>query len=156
MHDDQVTVDVDTVTRLVSEQFPQSADKPIRVGDTAATVGAIFRIGDTLAARFPLRQQEATQLRADLEREAAALHELAAVTTVPTPQPVALGQPGHGYPMPWSVQTWLPGHDATAEDPATSRRFGEDLRRLLLALRAADTRGRRFLRDRTGRAPAGP
>jgi hypothetical protein len=53
------------------------------------------------------------------EGEAAAAQELASLASVPTPRPVVLGQPGRGYPLPWSVQTWLPGTDATVLDPGS-------------------------------------
>jgi aminoglycoside phosphotransferase (APT) family kinase protein len=76
--------------------------------------------------------------------EAAAARELAKVSPLPTPEPVAIGEPGHGYRLPWSVQTWLPGRDATIEDPAGSITFAEDLAGLLTSLRAADTGGRHF------------
>jgi aminoglycoside phosphotransferase (APT) family kinase protein len=46
--------------------------------------------------------------------------------------------------LPWSVQTWLSGHDATVEDPAGSDAFAHDLVELIAGMRAADTRGRRF------------
>jgi len=42
------------------------------------------------------------------------------------------------------VQTWVPGRDATAEDPAGSSGFAQDLAAFLTRLRSADTRGRRF------------
>ncbi len=80
----------------------------------------------------------------DLRREALSAAELAAVSPVPTPAPVALGRPGAEYPLPWSVQTWLPGSDATTADPAGSEPFAEGLAAFVAALRAADTRGRRF------------
>jgi hypothetical protein len=118
MHEDQLEVDEATVRRLVNEQFPQWKDRPVRRVRTAATVNAIFRIGDDLAARFPLRAQDPMQALAWLRAEAAAARELAAVSPVPTPEPVAIGVPGEGYPLPWTVQTWLPGHDATVDDPA--------------------------------------
>ncbi len=60
-------------------------------------------------------------------------------STVPTTEPVALGKPGEGYPLPWSVQTWLPGHDATVEDPAGSIEFTHDLAALIASLRTVDT-----------------
>ena len=144
MHDDQVVVTVETVRRLVAQQLPRLADLPVRELVTSGTVNAIFRIGEDLAARFPLRAQEPAEIEAWLEAEAAAMTELAAATSCPTPEPVAIGQPGHGYPMPWSVQTWLPGDDATVADPAGSTGFAEDLARLIGDLRAVDTRGRRF------------
>ena len=144
MHEDQLEVRVDTVRRLVKEQFPQWENLAVREMPTAGTVNAIFRIGDELAARFPLRAQDPTQVRAWLRSEAAAADELADISSVPTPEPVAIGEPGHGYPLPWSVQTWLPGSVATVDDPAGSVEFAADLAAFIAALRATDTRGRRF------------
>ena len=144
MHADQIHVSTDTVRRLVKEQFPQWESLAVREMPTAGTVNAIFRIGDELAARFPLRAQDPTQVRAWLRSEAAAADELADISSVPTPKPVAIGEPGHGYPLPWSVQTWLPGSVATVDDPAGSVEFAADLAAFIAALRATDTRGRRF------------
>ena len=76
--------------------------------------------------------------------EAAAASELWGRTRIPTPEPVALGEPGVGYPLPWSVQTWLPGIPATDEDPGGSVAFARDLAELIQDLRAVDTRGRTF------------
>jgi aminoglycoside phosphotransferase (APT) family kinase protein len=154
MHEDQLPVGISTVRRLIHEQFPQWADLAIREVTTAGTVNAIFRIGDDLAARFPLNAQDPASALAWLRAESAAARELADVSTVPTPEPVAIGEPGHGYPLPWSVQTWLPGSDATADDPARSVNFAEDLAEFIAALRVTDTRGRRFDgENRGGRLP---
>ena len=89
------------------------------------------------------------QARASLAVEAQAARELADAATVPTSLPVAIGEPGVGYPLPWSVHTWLSGHDATVEDPAASNGFAHDLAQLIAGMRADDTRGRRF--DGVGR-----
>ena len=144
MHENQLQVSEDAVRRLVSEQFPHWQGLAIREVATAGTVNAIFRIGDDLAARLPLRAQDPAEARAGVEAEAAAARELADASTVPTPELVAIGEPGRGYPLPWSVQTWLPGQVATDDDPAGSIGFAEDLAVLIAGLRAADTRGRRF------------
>ena len=144
MHEDQLEVDEPTVRRLVNEQFPQWKGRPVRQVRTAATVNAIFRIGDDLVARFPLRAQDPMQALARLRAEAAAARELAAVSPVPAPEPVAIGVPGEGYPLPWTLQTWLPGQDATVDDPAGPISFAEDLAAFIASLRAIDTRGRRF------------
>jgi aminoglycoside phosphotransferase (APT) family kinase protein len=144
MHEDQLHVGEDTVRLLVEQQFPDWKDLAVREVHTAATTHAIFRIGDDLAARFPLRAQEPAQARAGVEAEAVAARELAEASNVPTPEVVAIGEPGEGYPLPWSVQTWLPGRVATDDDPAGSLAFAEDLATLISGLRAADTRGRRF------------
>ncbi len=144
MHPDQIAVSPGTVRRLVDEQFPQWRTLPVRRLDSAGTVNAIFRIGDDLAARLPLRAQDPEEVRTGLVAEAAAARELAACSRVPTPVPVALGAPGHGFPLPWAVQTWVPGRVAGPEDPGHSSAFARDLAAFIGSLRAADTRGRRF------------
>ena len=123
MHADQLHVDARTVRRLVEVQFPQWRGLPVTGLRTPGTVNAIFRIGDDLAARYQLVGHDPAQARASLAAEAEAARELADAATVPTPEPVAIGEPGAGYPLPWSVQTWLSGHDATVEDPAGSTAF---------------------------------
>jgi aminoglycoside phosphotransferase (APT) family kinase protein len=144
MHPGQIHVDERTVRRLIHDQFPQWRGMSVEAMQAAGTVNAIFRIGPDLAARFPLLDQEPAEAWRWLTAEAAAAREFAEAATVPTTEPVALGAPGHGYPMPWSIQTWLPGNDATVEDPEGSTEFAHDLAALITSLRAADTHGRRF------------
>lgn len=144
MHEGQLDVSADLVAWLVADQFPQWAGLPIVQVVPAGSVNAIFRIGDSLAARFPLEWGDPDDVRDGLEDEAQAAAEFAAVAPVRSPKPFALGEPGHGYPLPWSVQDWLPGRDAIAEDPAESTAFALELVDLLAGLREVDTRGRRF------------
>ncbi|MFF7277475.1 phosphotransferase [Streptomyces griseorubiginosus] len=150
MHDDQVDVTTDTVASLVGQQFPQWSGEEIRRLPSTGTVHAIFRIGSGLSARFPLRLADADETLAVLEREARASAELARVSRFPVPEPVALGKPGAGYPMPWAVQTWLPGTVATDADPSGSDAFAEDLAAFIAALRSAGTQGRLFSGDNRG------
>lgn len=144
MHDDQVDVTSEMVADLIQEQFPQWKGKAVRLVPSTGTVNAIFRIGSDLSARFPLRLVGAAEALAVLEQEAEASAELAQVSRFPVPEPVAFGQPGAGYPMPWSVQTWLPGTVAFDADPSASDAFAEDLAAFIAALRDAETRGRLF------------
>jgi aminoglycoside phosphotransferase (APT) family kinase protein len=144
MHSDQLDVPESVVRRLVGGQFPEWRRLQVRPVSTTGTVNAIFRIGDGLAARFPLRDQDPSEVLAALTAEAAAMRELSAVATAAVPEPVAIGRPGDGYPLPWSVQTWLPGRDADVEDPAGAAGFAADLGVFIAAMRGAGTRGRRF------------
>ncbi|WP_327293457.1 aminoglycoside phosphotransferase family protein [Streptomyces sp. NBC_01198] len=144
MHEDQVDVTTETVATLIQEQFPQWSGMAIRLLPLTGTVNAVFRIGDDLSARFPLRPAGAAEALAVLEREARASAELARVSRFPAPEPVALGEPGAGCPMPWSVQTWLPGTVASAADPSGSEAFAGDLAAFIAALRKAETLGRPF------------
>jgi aminoglycoside phosphotransferase (APT) family kinase protein len=150
MHDDQVDVTTEIVATLIREQFPQWSGEAIRPLSSTGTVHAIFRVGNDLSARFPLRPADPAEALAVLEQEALASAELARVSRFPVPEPVALGKPGAGYPMPWSVQTWLPGTVASDADPSGSDAFAEDLAVFIAALRDAETRGRLFDGDNRG------
>src|ERR1700722_19258519 len=123
MHDNQLDVSPDVVRALIDRQFPRWRSLPVRPVAATGTVNAIFRIGDRYAARFPLAAGDADTVRRSLEAEANAAAELAGRTRFQTPEPVALGEPGAGYPLPWSVQTWLPGAVATDADPGESVPF---------------------------------
>jgi len=150
MHEDELAIHDDVVTALIAAQFPQWSHLPVRRVASSGTVNAIFRIGDGLAARFPLRGTDPELTRADLIREARAAAELARHATVATPLPVALGEPGPGYPLPFSVQTWLAGTVATEADPGGSFQVARDLAAFVAGLRAAGTGGRTFDGDNRG------
>jgi aminoglycoside phosphotransferase (APT) family kinase protein len=144
MHPNQVDVTTETVRALVAAQFPAWADLAVRPVVTHGTVNALFRLGDRLVARFPLVPDDPDRMRRWLASEADAARELVGRTRFPTPEPVALGQPGPGYPLPWSVQTWVPGTVATDADPARSVGFALDLAEFVEGVRAIDPRGRTF------------
>ena len=144
MHVDQLHIDEQMARRLIGDQFPHWRDEPVVHINGGGTVNGIFRIGESLSARFPLTPADPVDAMSELGKNAAAMGELAAVSPVATPLHVAHGRPGNGYAMPWSVQTWIPGDVATPDGLAHSLPFTEDLIALLHALRGADTRGRRF------------
>jgi aminoglycoside phosphotransferase (APT) family kinase protein len=144
MHPGQLDVAPETVRGLVDRQFPQWRELPLRRLRTQGTVNALFRLGDALVARFPL----GAATRGRLEAEAAAAAELRGRTRFATPEPVAIGEPGPGYPMPWSVQTWVPGTVATPD--GQSEAFAHDLAEFITGVRSIDTRGRTFAGDNRG------
>jgi aminoglycoside phosphotransferase (APT) family kinase protein len=142
MHPGQLAVTAETVRGLVGEQFPQWRALPVVPVRSAGTVNALFRLGEELVARFPLVPRD--DVRTWLESEAAAARELLGRTRFATPEPVAIGEPGDGYPLPWSVQTWVHGAVATPESPGHSPAFARDLAEFVRDVRAIDTRGRGF------------
>lgn len=144
MHRDQLPVSLGTVRALVDRQFPEWQELHVTEVNSQGTVNALFRIGDEFVARFPLQPDAVAATRRRLEAEARAARELLGATRFPTPEPVAMGEPGDGYPLPWSVQTWLPGTVATDEDPGDSVAFAHDLAEYIGGVRAIDTRGRAF------------
>jgi aminoglycoside phosphotransferase (APT) family kinase protein len=139
MHPDQLTITRETVAALVAAQFPAWRDLAVEQVGRHGTVNAIFRIGAGLTARFPLRAGD-TDITGT---EAAAAALLVGRTRFATPEPVAIGAPGAGYPLPWSVQTWVPG-SPVAESLACSRELATDLAELIGDIRAIDTGGATF------------
>jgi len=144
MHAGQVTVAPAAVRALVDSQFPQWQGLPITPVSAGGTVNAIFRIGQELAARFPLQPMDPVRMLERLRSEARATAELVGRTRFPTPAPVAMGRPGEGYPMPWSVQTWVPGVVATDRDPGASIAFARDLAEFIGGVRTLSTKGESF------------
>ncbi|MFI7063998.1 aminoglycoside phosphotransferase family protein [Kribbella sp. NPDC050124] len=144
MHPGQLDVTTDLVARLVRSQFPAWSELPVSPVRSHGTVNALFRIGDGLVARLPIQPGDPAATRKDLEDEAEAARRLHAISPYPTPEPVELGEPGEGYPLPWAVYTWLPGTIAYDADVAGSIGFAEDLATFVRALRAVPTEGRMF------------
>ncbi|GIE86196.1 aminoglycoside phosphotransferase family protein [Actinoplanes regularis] len=143
-----MTITPETARTLIAAQFPHWAGLPVERVGVHGTVNAVFRLGDRLTARFPLVEQ-------DLPTEAAAARELLGATRFATPEPVAMGEPGPGFPRPWAVQTWLPGAVTSEDSHAGGDAFAYDLAEFIHGVRALDTRGRTFRGEgRGGHLPA--
>lgn len=135
LHDDEVDIDADLVTRLLAAQFPRWADRP--VGPTAAgTDNVTFRLGDDLSVRLPRRPQTAGQVEKDLRW----LPHLAPGLSLAVPRPLELGAPGEGYPFHWGVYRWLDGEDFDLDrlDPCQA---AADLAGFVRELQAIDATG---------------
>lgn len=144
MHADQLRIDPSQVAGLIADQLPQWRGSEVNALPGGGTVHAIFRIGADATARFPLRPGQPDQVRALLVAEARAAGEFRVVSLFPAPDPLLIGAPGHGYPLPWSVQTWVDGDTASPTSSATSDGLARDLAELIGVLRQCDTGGRRF------------
>jgi aminoglycoside phosphotransferase (APT) family kinase protein len=105
MHADQAEIDAGLVRRLIAAQCPRWAGLPVRRVPSGGTVNAVFRLGAGLSVRLPLTSGGA----GDVDLEYAYLPRLAAGLPVPVPEPLAKGEPGEGYPYPWTVCRWLSG-----------------------------------------------
>ena len=140
MHEGELELTEATAARLIAQRFPELALLPVRQIGTAGTVNTILRVGDALAARFPLVGEPEDALTA----EATAMAELAASCDVPAPMPFGIGSASAAYPSAWSMQTWLPGETAGPVVHAASDALARDVAGLILSLRAADVRGRVF------------
>lgn len=99
----------ETVARLVADQAPDLAT--VGLGERFDGWDcAMFRLGDGHAVRLPRTRQAVRFLQAEMHW----VPQLSAGWGFPAPEFVAHGLPGHGYPWPWAVVTWVPGDTADA------------------------------------------
>ncbi|MEV6598772.1 aminoglycoside phosphotransferase family protein [Actinoplanes sp. NPDC051346] len=107
IHDDEIRATVEQVRRLVADQCPQWADLPVTPlpGELEGTDHAIFRIGETLAARMPKIAWAVEQADSD----ARWLPVLASRLPARIPVPLHVGEPGADYPWRWTVVPWIAG-----------------------------------------------
>ena len=137
MHSDQLDLDVALVRRLVAAQFPHWAQLPLESVSSDGTVNALYRLGDALAVRLPLRRAG----EASLHREHEWLPRLAGELPLAIPEPIAHGAPAEGYPCAWSVFRWLEGETWRPSRVADPCRAARELARFIAALRRVDPAG---------------
>ncbi|MFF0312616.1 aminoglycoside phosphotransferase family protein [Streptosporangium sp. NPDC004379] len=132
-----IDITAELVHTLVSGQFPEWGDLPVRPVDRQGWDNRTFRLGEELAVRLP----SAEGYVAAVEKEDRCLPLLSGCLPLPVPVPVAVGRPADDYPFPWSVRRWLPGD--TLDDAADVDRIGlaRDLGGFLTALREVPAHG---------------
>jgi aminoglycoside phosphotransferase (APT) family kinase protein len=117
------------VQELLATQHPDLARLPIEVM-AHGWDNVMFRVGGDLVARMPRRALGARLL----VHEQQWLPALAPRLPLPVPAPVRTGQPGAGYPWPWSIVPFLPGQVAARNPPENPRDAASSLGRFLAAL----------------------
>lgn len=159
LHDDELPIDDQLVRRLVERDLPEYAELPLtRLGASGST-NALYRLGPELLVRLPRQPGNG----ASITKEQRWTPVLAAALPVAVPEIVALGEPGFGYPEPWSVVRWIDGTHPTSADPTappdpTRTGLAEGLAEVVAALRnvpvPAEAVGDPALRWYRGRALA--
>ncbi|MFF9090589.1 aminoglycoside phosphotransferase family protein [Streptomyces sp. NPDC014991] len=137
MHADETETDAGLVRRLLRAQFPQWADLPVSRLASGGTVNAIYRLGEDLTVRLPLRAGGG----AVIALEARLLPRLAPLLPLPIPEVVATGAPGEGYPLAWSVHRWIEGRNPVEGDLAEPGLVARDLAEFAVAFRKIDLPG---------------
>jgi aminoglycoside phosphotransferase (APT) family kinase protein len=138
MHHDEIDSDADLVGRLLAAQQPQWAGLPVERIASTGTDNALYRLGDDMVVRLPLRPSSVRQLA----REARWLPFLAPQLPLAVPVPLAAGEPSEadGFPWPWLVYPWFDGEDATVA-PLDLSTAAADLARFVTALQVVDPTG---------------
>jgi aminoglycoside phosphotransferase (APT) family kinase protein len=136
MHVDEHEIDEALVHRLVSEQFPEWADLPLRRIEPSGTVNAIYRLGDELSVRLARRKGPTRPGGKELEW----LPRLAPSLPVEIPVPVAQGRPSDDYPWFWEIHRWVDGETVPIEE-IDAIQAAHDLAALVGALRQVSPDG---------------
>ncbi len=148
MHEGEIHIDIALVRRLLREQFPEFAEKPLSIVRSTGTVNAMYRLGEDLCVRLPRLERWAD----GIDNEWAWLPKLAPHISLDTPKPIALGKPAQGYPCAWAVYEWIEGDPYQEDLIDDERQAAADLVNFVLELRSADQQGaprggRRLLKE---------
>jgi aminoglycoside phosphotransferase (APT) family kinase protein len=137
MHSNEVETSEAIVKRLLTEQFPEWANLPIKLFLPMGTDNAIYRIGEELSARLPRLADKVEQLDKDHKW----LPKLAPHLSLAIPEVVASGKPNEDYPFKWAIYKWLDGRPATEEHITDPNQTADDLVRFIKDLEKIDTNG---------------
>jgi aminoglycoside phosphotransferase (APT) family kinase protein len=140
LHDDELSIDLELVRKLVNFQFPQYADLSLSPLSASGSTNILFRLGDHLLVRVPRQPGAGTAIA----KEQRWLPVIGVGLPVSVPEFVGVGQPAFGYPEQWSIVKWLEGELPNPCDPMspcdeTANRqhleLAADLADVILALR---------------------
>lgn len=130
MHEDQVDVSPEQLRALLRAQMPAVADLPIEFVPSSGTDNTLYRLGDEFVVRLPLIEWAVSQIA--LEHEW--LPRLRPHLPFAIPEPLEVGEPGEGYPWPWSLYRWIDGEHPDPE--ADNTQLARDLAAFVRAMHA--------------------
>lgn len=132
-------MDINTalVSRLVAVQFPEWARLRIRPVEVSGWDNRTFHLGERMSVRLPSAACYANQI----SKEFSWLPKLAPRLPLAIASPLAMGEPGEGYPWPWGIYKWIEGTAASLETVENLPQFARDLGAFLVALQNEATLG---------------
>ncbi len=134
---DRIAIDAELARSLIACQFPRWADLPVEPVASGGWDNRTFHLGPHMIVRMP----SAAPYAAQVQKEHRWLPSLAPFLPLAIPTPLAIGEPGLGYPWRWSVYRWLPGEAANVARIADRSEFAAALAEFLAALHRIDTAG---------------
>ncbi|MFB6396868.1 aminoglycoside phosphotransferase family protein [Polymorphospora sp. 2-325] len=135
--DGRAGIDAALVRRLIAAQFPQWSDLPVVPVEVDGWDNRTYRLGDDMTVRLPT----AAGYVPGVAKENEWLPRLAPALPVAVPPVLAMGEPGEGYPFPWSVRGWLPGETADRARIDDIPQFAASVAGFVRALHRCDTTG---------------
>ena len=127
-------IDLHLVRRLIAAQFPHWAALPLREVEPGGWDNRSFRLGEDMLVRLPSSESYAAQV----EKEQRWLPVLREKLPLPIPTPLALGEPGPGFPRHWSVYGWMEGETLSRHNVEDALELARSLAAFLLSLQRID------------------
>lgn len=137
MFDDKIAINIAQVKQLIAEQFPQWMHLEIKDVALSGWDNKTFHLGKNLSIRLPSHLDYASQV----QKEHYWLPKLAPHLPLAISLPIAMGEPGAGYPLNWSIYRWLEGNTAAIGKIDKLSDFAITLAKFLKALQSCNTTG---------------
>ncbi|WP_375318539.1 aminoglycoside phosphotransferase family protein [Candidatus Tisiphia endosymbiont of Oplodontha viridula] len=131
----KLIIDSTLVSKLIANQFPQWKDLPVQPVAVGGWDNRTFHLGKQMLVRMP----SAAKYAMKVEIEQKWLPKLAPLLPLSIPEPLAMGEPGEGYPWRWSIYRWIEGDTAASSHIANQCDFATSLAQFLIALQRIDT-----------------
>ena len=128
-------IDSNLVRKLIDSQFPEWSSLPISTVSRSGWDNRTFRLGAELSVRMPSAESYASQVH----KEKKWLPYLRERLFVSIPEVLASGEPGHGYPWPWSVRRWIDGEDVESDPGIDTFKLAESVAQFLDELHKVDS-----------------
>lgn len=134
MHADELEVGEPLVRSLLEEQFPHWASLPLERVVLMGTDNALYRLGEQMVVRLP----RIPGADASVEKERRWLPRIAPYLPLAVPEVLGEGRPVDGYPMSWSIYSWLPGERVALDEIRDQDALANDLAGFVGALQQID------------------
>ncbi|WP_341756393.1 MULTISPECIES: aminoglycoside phosphotransferase family protein [unclassified Candidatus Tisiphia] len=131
----KLIIDSTLVSKLIANQFTQWKDLPVQPVAVGGWDNRTFHLGKQMLVRMP----SAAKYAMKVEIEQKWLPKLAPLLPLSIPEPLAMGEPGEGYPWRWSIYRWIEGDTAASSHIANQCDFATSLAQFLIALQRIDT-----------------
>ncbi len=136
MDDNKIVINIETVRKLIADQFPEWKDLSISAVASSGWDNKTFHLGNSMLIRMPSALRYASQV----EKEQKWLPKLAPLLPLQIPVPLAMGIPSNGYPWKWSIYAWLEGDTAATGHIVDLCDFATSLGQFLIALQNIDVK----------------
>lgn len=134
LHEDQIPCDTRLVRHLLEAFCPQWAQLPLTPVASTGTDHHVYRLGEALCVRVPMRPSAAPQLAGEVQW----LDRIARALPVAVPDVVHAGEASALLPWPWSVRRWVPGTAMAEAAELGDPELAGELGAILEALQGVD------------------